>query len=61
MERRQVRVRLAEIGNPKSRQPWGTRARQALSALVARQDARAVVMDINRYGRTVGSMSGAST
>jgi endonuclease YncB( thermonuclease family) len=54
IDRRQVRVRLGEIDTPESRQPWGTRARQALSALAARQDARVVVQDIDRYGRTVG-------
>ncbi|MBO1081667.1 thermonuclease family protein [Roseomonas haemaphysalidis] len=54
VDRRQVKVRLAEIDTPEARQPWGTRARQALGALAARQDARVVVMDVDRYGRTVG-------
>jgi endonuclease YncB( thermonuclease family) len=53
-ERRQVKVRLAEIDTPESRQPYGTRARQALAAMVARRDARVVVIDTDRYGRTVG-------
>lgn len=54
VNRRPVKVRLAEIDTPESRQPWGTRARQSLAAMAARQDARVVVMDIDRYGRTVG-------
>jgi endonuclease YncB( thermonuclease family) len=35
--RQQVRVRLAESDAPESRQPWGSRAQQALSALVFRK------------------------
>jgi endonuclease YncB( thermonuclease family) len=31
-DKRQVRVRLAEIDAPESRQPWGSRVQQALSA-----------------------------
>jgi endonuclease YncB( thermonuclease family) len=61
-ERQQGWVRLAEIDTPESRQPYGTRARQALAAMVARQDARVVVVDIDRYGRrSAGSMSGPWT
>jgi endonuclease YncB( thermonuclease family) len=54
VDRRQVKVRLAEIDTPESRQPWGTRARQSLSAMAFRQVATVVVQDIDRYGRTVG-------
>ena len=53
-ERRQVRVRLGEIDTPESRQPYGNRARQALSELVFGKDVRVVVQDTDRYGRTVG-------
>jgi endonuclease YncB( thermonuclease family) len=53
-ERRQVRVRLAEIDAPESRQPYGSRARQALAAMFIRQNVRVVVVDTDRYGRTVG-------
>jgi len=49
-EKRQVKVRLAEIDTPESRQPYGTRARQALAEMAFRQEAR-VVVDTNRYGR----------
>ncbi len=51
---KQVRVRLAEIDTPESRQPYGNRARQALSDLAFNQQARVVVQDTDRYGRTVG-------
>jgi endonuclease YncB( thermonuclease family) len=53
-EHRQVRVRLYGIDAPESRQPYGTRAQQELSALAFRQKVRVVVEDTDRYGRTVG-------
>lgn len=59
-ERRQVRVRLGEIDTPESRQPYGTRARQTLSDLVFGKDARVVVQDTDRYGRTVGRVYAGS-
>jgi endonuclease YncB( thermonuclease family) len=55
-ERRQVRIRLAEIDAPESRQPWGSRAQQALSALVFRKAVMVAVQDTDRYGRTVGTV-----
>jgi endonuclease YncB( thermonuclease family) len=51
---RQTKVRLAEIDTPESRQPYGNRAKQALSALVFGKEVRVVVVDTDRYGRTVG-------
>jgi endonuclease YncB( thermonuclease family) len=51
---KQVRVRLAEIDTPESRQPYGQRAQQALSDLAFGKQARVVVQDTDRYGRTVG-------
>jgi len=53
-EKQQVKVRLAEIDTPEHRRPYGTRARQALSDLAFRQEACVVVVDTDRYGRTVG-------
>ena len=50
----QVKVRLGEIDTPESRQPYGQRAKQALSDLAFNQQARVVVQDTDRYGRTVG-------
>jgi hypothetical protein len=49
-----VKVRLAEIDTPESRQPYGTRAKQALSDLAYGKEARVVVQDTDKYGRTVG-------
>ncbi|KAA2211363.1 thermonuclease family protein [Teichococcus oryzae] len=60
-ERRQVRVRLYGIDAPESRQPYGTRARQELSDLAFNRQARVLVEDTDRYGRTVGRVWVGST
>ena len=52
--KRQVRVRLAGIDAPERRQPYGTRARQGLSALGFGRAAQVEVEDTDRYGRPVG-------
>ena len=54
VEREQVRVRLANIDTPERKQPWGKKAKQALADLVAGAWVEVVVVDIDRYGRTVG-------
>ena len=53
-DKQQIRIRLAEIDTPESGQPYGNRAKQALSQLVFGKDVRIEVQDIDRYGRTVG-------
>ena len=53
-EKQQVKVRLGEIDTPERKQPYGTRAQQALSDLAFGKQARVVVQDTDRYGRTVG-------
>ena len=55
---KQVKVRLGEIDTPERKQPYGTRAQQTLSELAFNQQARVVVQDTDRYGRTVGRYSG---
>ena len=51
---KQVKVRLGEIDTPESKQPFGERAKQTLSDLAYNKQARVVVQDTDRYGRTVG-------
>ena len=51
---KQVKVRLGEIDTPESKQPYGERAKQALSDLAFGKQARIVVQDTDRYRRTVG-------
>lgn len=53
-EKQQVRVRLAEIDTPESGQPYGQKAKTALSSLVFGKEARVEVQDQDRYGRQVG-------
>src|SRR4051794_8087798 len=50
----QVRVRLTEIDAPEKGQPWGARAKDALSALVFSQTVRVVDSGKDQYGRTLG-------
>ena len=53
-ENQPVRIRLAEIDAPERRQPYGSRAKQALSALAFDKAATVTVTGHDRYGRTVG-------
>jgi endonuclease YncB( thermonuclease family) len=51
--KQQVRVRLAEIDAPESGQPWGARAKDALSALILSQRVKVTYTDKDQYGRTL--------
>ncbi|SCZ85012.1 thermonuclease family protein [Nitrosomonas mobilis] len=53
-QKKQIKVRLAEIDTPESAQPYGKRAKQELSRLVYGKTISVEVRDIDRYGRTVG-------
>ncbi|WP_405234754.1 thermonuclease family protein [Lentisalinibacter salinarum] len=53
-DKRQVKIRLAEIDAPERGQPYGNRARQKLSQLVFQTQVRVEVQTTDRYGRTVG-------
>ena len=50
----QIKVRLAEIDTPEMGQPYGNRAKQALSGMVFGKEVSVVVQGMDRYGRTVG-------
>ncbi|MBW2542941.1 MAG: thermonuclease family protein [Deltaproteobacteria bacterium] len=54
--REQVRIRLAQIDAPESDQPYGKKSKAALSALAFRKQAHVEVVDVDRYGRTVGEV-----
>jgi len=53
LTKRQVRVRLADIDTPEHDQPYGSRAKQALSALAFGKTAQLRVRDRDDYGRLV--------
>lgn len=50
----QHRIRLAYIDAPEKAQPFGQRAKQALSDKVFQREVRVEVVDKDRYGREVG-------
>ena len=52
----QVKVRLAAIDAPESRQPFGQRSRQHLADLCFRQRATITPKTKDRYGRTVADV-----
>lgn len=54
--KRQVKVRLAEIDAPEKGQPYGTKAKQALSDLSFGKTVTALYVDTDRYGRTVARL-----
>nr|WP_315425959.1 thermonuclease family protein [uncultured Pseudomonas sp.] len=56
IDRQPVRVRLAQIDAPEKRQAFGTRSRQALSALVFRQSVTIADAGRDRYGRVLGTV-----
>ncbi|TDL97683.1 nuclease [Stutzerimonas stutzeri ATCC 17588 = LMG 11199] len=60
-DKNQVKVRMAEIDTPEKAQPYGTRARQALSGLIFGKDVTLEVQDRDRYGRTVARVKVGST
>ena len=51
---RQLKIRLSDIDTPEKKQPFGTRAKQALSELAFGKLARVVEVTVDRYGRIVG-------
>jgi len=53
-DKQQVKIRLAEIDAPESRQPYGNKSKQALSGLIFGKDVHVVVQTTDRYGRMVG-------
>lgn len=53
---RPVRVRLAQIDAPERRQAYGTRARQALSAMTFRRVVTVADAGVDGYGRQLGTV-----
>jgi endonuclease YncB( thermonuclease family) len=56
VERHEIKVRLAEIDAPESKQAFGTHSKQALSDLCFRKDARLETQGKDRYGRTIATV-----
>jgi endonuclease YncB( thermonuclease family) len=51
------KIRLAHIDAPEKTQAFGSRAKQALSAICFGKQARVSVLETDRYGRNVGVVS----
>jgi micrococcal nuclease len=56
VDRKPVRVRLAEIDAPEKAQAFGTRSRQTLAAAVFQQPVTVRTNGLDRYGRTIGTI-----
>jgi micrococcal nuclease len=56
VNRRAVRVRLAQIDAPEKGQPYGSRAKQALARLSFRQAVTVSEAGRDRYGRVLGTV-----
>jgi endonuclease YncB( thermonuclease family) len=50
----QIKVRLAEIDTPESKQPYGNKAKQELSSLIFGKTVTVTIVDTDRYGRAHG-------
>jgi micrococcal nuclease len=53
VNRKPLKVRLANVDAPEKKQAFGERSKQSLSDLCFGRDATYAVQDIDRYGRTV--------
>jgi endonuclease YncB( thermonuclease family) len=54
VDSKQHRIRLSDIDTPERKQPFGTKAKEALSELAFGKQARVVEITVDRYGRIVG-------
>src|SRR4029434_6022838 len=57
VDRKQVKVRIADIDAPEVKQAFGTRSRQALATLCHQKPAQVIDKGLDRYGRTIGVVS----
>lgn len=53
-DHQQVKIRLAQVDTPEKGQPYASRSKQALADLVFGKQVQVELVDIDRYGRTVG-------
>jgi micrococcal nuclease len=54
VEQQQLKIRLSDIDTPERKQPFGTRAKQALSDLAFGKQARVVEVTVDCCGRIMG-------
>ena len=56
-DKKSIRIRLAGIDAPESKQAWGTRARQAMMSCAYGKTAVVLSHKTDRYGRRVGLLT----
>ncbi len=54
VDKQQLNIRLSDIDTPERKQPFGTKAKQALSDLAFGKQTRVVEVAVDRYKRIVG-------
>ena len=54
VDSKQLKIRLSDIDTPERKQPFGTKAKQALPDLAFSRRAQVVEVTVDRYGRIVG-------
>ena len=54
VDKQQLKIRLSDLDTPERKQPFGTKAKQALSDLTFGKHVRVVEITKDRYGRIVG-------
>jgi endonuclease YncB( thermonuclease family) len=55
-DKKHIKIRLAEIDTPEKNQPYGKKAKKALSDFIFGKTVRIEIETIDRYGRTVGKI-----
>jgi micrococcal nuclease len=61
VDHKPIKVRLAEIDAPESKQSFGSRSRQSLAAVCFQKPATVTTVSHDRYGRLVGYVTCAET
>ena len=56
IDKKQHKIRLAEIDTPEKKQPYGQKAKQALSDMIYRKNVNVKVSTTDRYGRKIGQI-----
>ena len=56
VDNRQIKIRLVQIDTPERKQPYGARAKQALSDLIFGKEIFTNVETVERYGRSVARL-----
>jgi endonuclease YncB( thermonuclease family) len=57
VDNRQEKIRLSDIDTPERKQPYGTRAKQALADLTFGKTIRVETTKRDRYGRVIGQVT----